>query len=132
MTLAEARKILEDYHPHTRKVREALRTVIPILPEPEYKPSAKDRMEYYRGMVVKGKGFDPFETRSRDTEVVMWRNCIYYRVRMEEYSYPQIGKSVGYSHTTILSACRHVRDWLDARDIITVRVWNELLNLIGE
>lgn len=132
MTLTEARKILGDYHPHEKKVREALKTAIAVLPKDEPKPACDERLQYYISLIQDNKGFNPFQNRSRNVNAVAWRRTVFLRLRQENYTLHEIGRATGYDHSTIISACKSLEDYLTIGDPTTTRIWKQFLTITNQ
>lgn len=143
MTLTEARKVLERYRnwrgnnwpdegsiPHPDEVDEAIDIAISVLPDHVSRPTARERLEEIREKIRVAKGFDPFEYKNRDRDLVAWRYCAYYQLRKEGYTFGQIGRASGYDHATVIHAYQTLRDYLETKDWITTTIWNEYLKIV--
>ena len=132
MTLTEARKILENYQPHERKVRQALSMAVSILPI-DVTPSVDRRLDQLVDKVSRAKyGFNPFRFKSRTNTYANWRTCIYYQLILEGYSAKSISRVTGYNHATIITNVKRFKGWLDIKDITAMRVWKEFLEILSE
>lgn len=133
MTLTDARKILEQYKADNELVQEALNLVVSRLPVPSNTPTAFERLMDIRNRIKKNNnGYDPFSTRSRTVENSTWRNCVYYQMRNEGYTYDSIGKASGYDHATVVVAYKRLKNYLETRDRYTIRIWNKLQTYLNQ
>lgn len=133
MTLTEAREILEVFKPRSKKVQEAIKAALPLLHDVPESPTAKQRLDEIREVIKANKdGFDPFATRSRTREIVSWRNCVYYKLRKEGYTYQSIARASNYDHSTVVVGCQKLCDYLETKDWISVNTWNELMTYTNQ
>lgn len=142
MTLTEARRILERYNawrrydgpleqtptqPEPKEIGEAIDLAISVLPEDRPRKTASQRLaEIRQGIRETFNGFDPFAKRSRVREDMIWRQAVFYQLRNEGYTFPEVAKASGYSHSTVLFGCTQTRDGLDIKDYETKVVWRRL------
>ena len=133
MTLTEVRKILEDYHPKSKKVREALEVIVPMLPTEPPKPTAKQRLNELRIIIQENnEGFDPFASRDKKYTTVSWRNCVFYQLRKEGYSLNERGRATGYDHSTVCTSCKKFEGYIQTKDYITTNTWKEFVKYIHQ
>lgn len=123
MTLTEARKILEEYHPHEKNVREALRLAITILPKEPDKPTAETRL----AQIIEIIGHNPFNQR-KYREFSIWRQCIVYKLTLEGFPNAEISKATGMNHSTVTSAIHNAEDALNYNDALFRQTWGCLLD----
>lgn len=124
MTLTEAREILSG-----NKVREALELLISVLPAEPTRESALERAKELRTMIKDAKGFDPFAVKFKDRELVVWRNCVFYQLRKEGYTFGEIGRATGYNHSSIIHAYQTLGGYLEMGDRIATDIWKEYLGI---
>ena len=131
MTLTEARKILERNHNLFHgELGEAIDAAISVLPyEMRERPTVKKRLAEMLYSFTKAEIPDPFN-RKRFGDIVIYRQCIFYALRKEGYTYDEIGKATGYDHSTVFWGKRRISNGLDVRDRQTVKVWNEVSEAI--
>lgn len=122
MTLTEARKILEGYQPHERKIREALRLAINLLPKEPDKPKAEDRM----AEMIKAIGHNPFNKR-KYRQFAIWRQCIVFKLTLEGFTNAEITKATGMNHSTVTHAIQSSKDALSYNDALFKQTWGSLL-----
>ena len=124
MTLTEARIVLEkNIGNFEGEVAEAISLAITILPKKPEKPSAKKRLT----KIINEIDHDPFNG-ARDTKSVVWRQCIIYKMFLENFTQMEISKATGLNHATIYHNIHAVEDGLTYKDYTIQKIWNELLN----
>ncbi len=129
MTLTEARRTFEKFKDKKldKELKEAIRTAITVLPEDYPRKTASQRLaEIREGIRETFDGFDPFAKRSRVREDVIWRQAVFYQLRNEGYTFPEVARASGYNHSTVLFGCTQTRDGLDIKDYETKIVWRRL------
>ena len=133
MTLTEARKTLERYRPTIPDddLGEAIDTAISVLPKDTSRPTAKERFNAIRRIILDVEGFDPFETRSRDPRLVCWRQCVWLLMAQEGYRSTEMERASGYDHATMWWGVRRLRDYLACGDRAAIAIWEELNRIIN-
>ena len=133
MTLTEARKTLERYRPTIPddELGEAIDTAISVLPKDTSRPTAKERLNAIRRIILDVEGFDPFETRSRDPRLVSWRQCVWLLMANEGYRSVEMAKASAYDHATMWWGVRRLRDYLACGDRAAIATWEELNRIIN-
>lgn len=135
MKLIQARKVLEEYRhssPFTTELEEAMDAAIAVLPKDGPRTPASARIGEIREALAEHlDGFDPFGTRSRVRKVVIWRQCVYYRMRMEGYSLHQISAASGYNHATVLFGVGSMEDGLEIGDRETASIWEQFNEILS-
>ena len=133
MTLTEARKTLERYRPTIPddELGEAIDTAISVLPKDTSRPTAKERLNAIRRIILDVEGFDPFETRSRDPRLVCWRQCVWLLMAQEGYRSTEMAQASGYDHATMWWGVRRLRDYLACGDRAAIATWEELNRIIN-
>lgn len=145
MTLSEARKILVRYNawrrydgpleqtptqPEPKEIGEAIDLAISVLPEDSPRKTASQRLaEIRQGIREAFDGFDPFLKRTRVREDAIWRQAVYWQMKLEGYSLSEIARASGYNHTTVLFGCRQTADGLDTGEPETKVVWRRLTEI---
>ena len=133
MTLHEARHTLEVANPRDAAIRQAIKVVLTALPDdPEpYRPQAQKRADAILAAIARQKdGFNPFKERSREQKYTLWRYAVWHQMRLEGYSFTQIGRATGYDHSTAYWGERRFTDWLSVHDYETTKTWKELQEII--
>lgn len=133
MTLTEARKTLERYRPTIPddELGKAIDTAISVLPKDTSRPTAKERLNAIRRIILDVEGFDPFETRSRDPRLVCWRQCVWLLMANEGYRSVEMAKASAYDHATMWWGVRRLRDYLACGDRAAIATWEELNRIIN-
>ena len=133
MTLTEARKTLERYRPTipNDELGEAIDTAISALPKDISRPTAKERLNAIRRIILDVEGFDPFETRSRDPRLVCWRQCVWLLMANEGYRSVEMAKASAYDHATMWWGVRRLRGYLSCGDRAAIATWEELNRIIN-
>lgn len=124
MTLQEARVILYKY-------REAIDTVIRLLPDDDGRESVEERLGQIRAMIVAATGRDPLIKRSRVRTDALMRQAVALQLRNEGYTYHAIGDAMGYNHSTIVHAQRMMEEGLKVGDYETKKVWRQLMDILN-
>ena len=124
MTLQEARVILYKY-------REAIDTVIRLLPDDDGRKSVEERLGQIRAMIVAATGRDPLIKRSRVRTDALMRQAVALQLRNEGYTYHAIGDAMGYNHSTIVHAQRMMEEGLEVGDYETKKVWRQLMDILN-
>lgn len=133
MTLTEARKTLEQHRGEFEgEIKEAIDTAISTLPRESARPTAAERLAAIRAAVADAKGFDPFATRRRDWESVVWRQCAWMTLSNEGYSVSGIGAASGYNHATVYMGVARLRDYLACGDRTAVAIWQDFVSILGK
>ena len=133
MTLHEARHTLEAANPRDAAIRQAIKVVLTALPDdPEpYRPQAQKRADAILAAIARQKdGFNPFKERTREQKYTLWRYAVWHQMRLEGYSFTQIGRATGYDHSTAYWGERRFTDWLSVHDYETTKTWKELREII--
>lgn len=145
MTLTEARKILEQHliwlrscvddpeppRPASDDLYEAIEVAISVLPRDSARPTAKERLNAIRRIILDVEGFDPFETRSRDPRLVCWRQCVWLLMANEGYRSVEMAKASAYDHATMWWGVRRLRGYLSCGDRAAIATWEELNRIIN-
>lgn len=135
MTLTEARETLEKHRetPIPDDLRDALDTVIPLLPKARLREPASSRLNTIRNRMASATGHDPFASKSRDRNDVIARQCVWYRMKqMEGYNPSDIGRASGYNHSTVLFGVEQVQAGFDVRDKDIKNAWETLLEALKD
>ena len=147
MTLAEARKTLEEQltwmrssydepepqRPDSDTLYEAMEIAISTLPKEKGRVTAEQRLTQIEDAIIKEEGFNPFASKSRNCNIVSWRQCIFLVMERDGYTYSQIGKAAGFDHTTIIWGAKKMEGYIQSGDRLAVDTWkrlNEILNNI--
>ena len=134
MTLSEARKILLRYQigiqVNPDSFHEAIDKAISVLPNSQERPSAEERLAIVRGLIRDAGNPDPFESKTRDSEYVCWRQLIWLKLSQEGYLLEHIAKASGFNHATIGWGIRRATDYLKAGDHMAVSAWERLNKIL--
>lgn len=130
MTLTEARKILEEYHPHEIRVRQALDVAISVLPRQSGRQTVNERFDYICKAIESANGRTPFRTRIRDKESVCWRQCVWKKLKQEGYPNHAIAKATGWDHATVWWGLDRLSDYLQSGDPLATATWEELNKIL--
>lgn len=134
MTLTEARKTLERFRRDTRfdpELEEAIDAAISALPREARRPTARERLNALRRVILDIEGFDPFKTRSRNPNLVCWRQCVWLLMAQEGYRSTEMAQASGYDHATMWWGIRRLQGYLDCGDPAAVATWEELNKIIN-
>lgn len=145
MTLTEARKILEQHltwlrscvddteppRPSSDDLYEAIEVAISALPRDSARPTAGERLKAIRRIILETEGFDPFETRSRDPNLVCWRQCVWLLLAREGYRSVEIARASAYDHSTMWWSIRRLQGYLDCGDKAAIATWEELNRILN-
>lgn len=135
MTLTEARKTLERYRSRAEldgELKEAIDVVMPMLPNRTRRPSAIARVRDIRERIQEAEGIDPFMAKSRDRDMVCWRQCVWRQMRGEGYTLMEIGKASGYNHATVLMGIRCLSEYIETGDRIAADISRRFAELMSE
>lgn len=147
MTLTEARRMLERYQkwsryegpvgegpemPDPKEVGKAIDKAIAVLPGEVERPTARQRLAQIRKAIEESEGYDPFSSRSRERDIVGWRQCVYLVMEREGYTYSEIGRAAGFDHVTIMWGAKHQAGYIDSGDKLSVEIWEKINNILGE
>lgn len=145
MTLTEARKILEQHlawcrscvddpeppKPDSNDLYKAIEVAISALPKDSARLTARERLNAIRRVILETEGFDPFETRSRDPNLVCWRQCVWLLLTREGYRSVELSRASAYDHSTMWWGIRRLQGYLDCGDKAAVATWEELNRIIN-
>ena len=145
MTLTEARKILEQHliwlrscvddteppRPSFDDLYKAIEVAISALPKDSARPTARERLSAIRRIILETEGFDPFETRSRDPNLVCWRQCVWLLLAREGYRSVEIARASAYDHSTMWWSIRRLQGYLDCGDKAAIATWEELNRILN-
>jgi len=129
MTLSEARKILARLDVEDKDVKEAIETAISVLPSSPARKSSSERLEDILARIRAHGEADPFD-RTRNGHSVLWRQCVFKRLRGEGYMLSDIARVTGYDHSTVWFGCQQVQNGLDTNDRLVKKAWNELNEIL--
>lgn len=125
MTLTEARRKFEIYKLSELKREELVDMIdaaITVL-----HPSVKERLDEIIGMIDD----DPFNGR-KYRKYAVWRQCVIYKLSVEGYTNIEIARATGLNHATISCSIRNIKEGIRYMDKLTIKVWCELLEKMGE
>lgn len=147
MTLTEARRTLERYQkwsryegpvgkgpemPDPKEVGEAIDKAIAVLPGEVERPTARQRLAQIREAISESEGFDPFANKSRDRDMVGWRQCVYLIMGREGYTLNEIGRAAGFDHATILWGARRQEGYIESGDKLSVGIWERINEILKD
>ena len=134
MTLTQARKTLESRLPDfDGELAEAMALAISTLPRESTRPSARERFDYICRAIESAKdGMHPFADRSRNKELVCWRQCVWRQLKQEGYPNHAISKATGWDHATIWWGLERLTGYLLSGDPLAVATWQELTQILNK
>ncbi len=135
MTLTEARRVFDRYKdtPLDDDLKEAIMVAMTVLPNDVMRKNASQRFSEIReGIINSLDGFDPFRNRSRDQYVVFWRHAVFYKMKLEGYSYTEIGAATGYHHTTVLFGSSNISYYLSISFSPIVSICDRLTLILND
>lgn len=134
MTLTEARKTLETYRittPMDDELGEAIDTAITALPRESGRLPVGERLRVITDMLTDAK-VNPFQAKKRDLESVIWRRCVWGKLRDEGYGVSEIGKACGYNHSTVYIGVSRLRECLAIGDRPSMAIMADFMTIMGE
>ena len=144
MKLTDARKTLEEHlawmqstydepeppRPDQETLYEAMETAISVLPRQSGRQTVNERFDYICKAIESANGRTPFGTRSRDKEIVCWRQCVWRLLKQEGYPNLAIARATGWDHATVWWGLDRLTSYLQGGDPLATATWEELNRIL--